>query len=72
MASRRRKITILISNYEINMMEDYLVCELSKEKEERCRRMCLRIWGRLVKEWDKPNIKNTSKKTPHNFQVWPC
>jgi hypothetical protein len=52
MASKYRKITISISNDELNMMEDFLVCKLSKEKEEKYRKKCIRIWGRLVKEWD--------------------
>jgi len=57
MANKYRKITISISSDELDMMEDFLVLELTKEKEERYRRRCLRIWMRLVREWDKDSNK---------------
>lgn len=52
MASKYREITIRISNDELNKMEDYLVCKLSKLKKETYRKKCIQIWRRLVKEWD--------------------
>lgn len=53
MASKYRKITISVSNDELNALEDYLVCKLTEEQREKYRRKCLSIWHRLVKEWDK-------------------
>lgn len=49
--SKYRKITISISNDELNAMEDYLVCDLSEEKREKHRKKCYQIWRKLVKEW---------------------
>lgn len=56
MASKYRKITISVSNDELNAMEDFLIVDFqgNKKKEEKCRRKSLSIWGRLVREWDKP------------------
>lgn len=53
MASKYRKITISTSSDELGMMEDFLVCELSEDVEEKYRRKCIRIWQRLIREWDK-------------------
>ena len=53
MTSKCRKITISISNDELDMMEDFLVIELPKDLEEKYRRKCLNIWSRLVREWDR-------------------
>lgn len=53
MASKYRKITISVSNDELNMMEDLLVCELPKETQEKYRKRTLKIWERLVRQWDK-------------------
>jgi hypothetical protein len=55
MASKYRKITISVSNDELNDFEDYCVVDFQgdKKKEEKCRRKTLLIWTRLVKEWDK-------------------
>jgi len=54
MAGKNRKITISISNDELDMMENFLVCELPKDLKDNYRRRCLQIWSRLVREWDKP------------------
>ena len=54
MASKYRKITISISNDELGMMEDFLVCELPKDLKDKYRRKWLQIWSRLVREWDRP------------------
>ena len=54
MAGKYRKITISISNDELDMMENFLVCELPKDLEDKYRRKCFQIWRRLVREWDRP------------------
>lgn len=62
MASKYRKITISISNDELNILEDYLVCKLSKNDKEKYRKKCIKIWGRLVKEWNS-NLNSVSGNT---------
>jgi hypothetical protein len=36
--------------------------ELTPDKRKKYHRKALSIWGRLVKEWDKPDEKEVSKK----------
>lgn len=57
--SNYRKITISVSNDELNAMEDLCVMDFQgNEKQEAiARKKSLRIWGRLVKEWDKPKAR---------------
>lgn len=63
MASKYKKITISVSNDELNAMEDFLTCKLDKETKEKYRNKVIRIWGRLVCEWDiDTHAKQISKK----------
>lgn len=54
-----RKVTISVSNDELNAMEDLCVVDFqgNEEKENKARKKSLRIWSRLVKEWDKPKVR---------------
>lgn len=53
MANKYKKVTISISNDELNALEDFIMCEVSEEKQEKYKKKCLNIWNRLVKEFDK-------------------
>lgn len=58
--AKYRKITISVSNDELDGLEDFCVVDFqgNKNKEAKCRKKSLTIWERLVKEWDKPKTKN--------------
>jgi len=55
MANKYKKVTINVSNDELNALEDYLNVDFEgdKEKEEKMRKKALRIYIRLVSEFDK-------------------
>lgn len=53
MASRYKKITISISNNELDAMEDFLFCQLPKKEEEKSRKKSSVVWHRLVRAFDK-------------------
>lgn len=57
--SKYRKITINVSNDELNAFEDLCVVDFqgNEEKENKARKKSFRIWGRLVKEWDRPKAR---------------
>jgi hypothetical protein len=67
MANKRRNITIAVSNSELNAMENFLVCKLSDKKKEKYRKKCIKIWGRLVREWDS-SVK--PQKFRQIFDAW--
>ncbi len=48
-----KKITIAISNNELNAMEDFIVAELNKKEEEKFRKVTMGIWQKLVTAFDK-------------------
>lgn len=50
-----RKITINISNSELNALEDCLTVDYEgdKDREQKDIDKSLLIWGRMVKAWDK-------------------
>lgn len=70
MASKYRNITISVSNDELNALEDYLMVELTPEKRKKYHRKALSIWGRLVKEWDKPEKKKVKVKSKKKKSNW--
>lgn len=49
----RKKITIEVSNKELDAMEDFVVAELNKKEEEKFRKITLGIWNKLVIAFDK-------------------
>ncbi len=50
-----KKVTIEISDEELDGMEDYFTVDFERnyEEEERCRKIVQKIWQRLVEVWDK-------------------
>ena len=50
-----KKLTIKISDTDLDAMEDYFTVDFERnyEEEERCRKIVQKIWQRLIKEWDK-------------------
>ncbi len=57
MSSRYRKVTISISTDELNLMEDYITVDFGGDSntKEKCRNAALKVWGRIVKEFDGPS-----------------
>lgn len=55
MTSKYRKITINVSNDELNALEDICTVDFedNKEKQLKATKKALRIWRRLVTKWDK-------------------
>tara|TARA_Y100000034_G_C6804071_1_gene360873 strand:+ start:798 stop:968 length:171 start_codon:yes stop_codon:yes gene_type:complete len=53
MAKRYRKITISVSNSELNRFEDFLFARLNSGEKKLARTQVVNIWKRLVKSWDK-------------------
>lgn len=50
------QITISVSNKELNALEQLLTVKLSEKDYEARRKTCIKLWGKLVKEFDKPKI----------------
>ena len=50
-----KKVTIKISNKELDALEDYCTVDFKGdfEEENRCRKISIKVWRRLVKEWGK-------------------
>ena len=48
-----KKITIKVKNKELNALENYLVMEMTKKQKKKAKRLCLTLWGKLVKQYDK-------------------
>jgi len=53
MAKTYRKITISVSNAELNRFEDFLYVKLNPKEKKLAKATMLKIWKRLVKSWDK-------------------
>ena len=49
-----RKITLKVSNKELNALEDLLFCKLEKRDYTRAHRESNRLWHKLVRAWDAP------------------
>lgn len=57
-----KKITIQVSNNELNALEDILTCEFKDDKEEeKCREKSLKLWQKLVEEFDKKNLVHSHR-----------
>ena len=51
---KSRKITVKVKNKELNAFEDFLVVKFKTKKEkEKARKRCLKLWGKLVRKYDK-------------------
>ena len=48
------QITISVSNNELNALEELLTAKLSEKDYEARRKTSIKLWGKLVKEFDKP------------------
>ena len=49
----KKKVAIEISNRELDAMEDFLTVELSKNENEKFRKITLEVWMKLVCAFDK-------------------
>lgn len=52
--SKNKKVTITVSNDELNALEDFCMVDFRGNlvKRERARKKALIVWGKLVKEFD--------------------
>lgn len=51
---KSKKITVKVKNKELDALEDFLTIEFKNKKdEEKARKRCLELWGRLVRKYDK-------------------
>ena len=48
-----KKISIEISNAELDAMEDFLICVQNKKENERLRKITLVLWMKLTSAYDK-------------------
>ena len=55
-----KKVTVKMSNEELDALEDYLVCDFGNKKDdkEKCRKRALKLWMKIVKEFDKKKKAN--------------
>ena len=54
-----RKITIEITNEEIDSLEDFVMMKLDPNKKEKAKNLVLGVWGKLCKKWDAKTDPNT-------------
>ena len=49
-----RKITVKVKNKELDALEDYLMIKFKTKKDkEKARKRCIKLWGKLSREYDK-------------------
>lgn len=51
----KKKVTIEISDEELNAMENLCLCKLNPKQKQLAENLVIKVWGRLVTEYD--NIK---------------
>jgi hypothetical protein len=48
-----KKVTITVSNKQLDSLEDLLYCENTQEEFEKKTEICKELWTNLVKEFDR-------------------
>ena len=48
-----KNITIKVKNKELDALENYLMIKLSKKEKKKAKKQCVKLWGKLVREYDK-------------------
>ena len=47
------KITVKIKNEELDALENMLVLKRTKKEKKQDRKLCIKLWAKLCKEFDK-------------------
>lgn len=63
-----KKVTIEVTNEELDALEDLLVCKLTDDQVQAYRVLCLNLWGKLVREYDKMDSPFTIDDTFNHFK----
>jgi len=50
---KKKKITVLVKNIQLDAMEDILFCILTKAQKEKSLKHTKKLWTNLVNEYDK-------------------
>jgi hypothetical protein len=48
-----REINVKVKNNELDALENYLMIKLSKKEKKKAKKRCIKLWGKLVREYDK-------------------
>jgi hypothetical protein len=56
----KKRITIEITNEELDALENYLVGKLTWEETSKYRDICIDLWSKLCKEYDSDCIEQKS------------
>ncbi len=60
----QQKITITVSNQQLDALEDLLWAELSDKEDEKARNKVKQLWHSLVESFDSIKEKSVSRRNP--------